>query len=109
MASISNPEPTSIDMKRQQWEKITGLYDKARQLEPDLRAAFLRDACGRDELLRREVESLLEHDRQAGSFLSAPALERVTGPLATEGPAHESPLGQDGMEISESMSSRRPP
>ena len=36
--------------------------------------AFLDQACAGDEPLRREVESLLEYDRQAGGILDQPAV-----------------------------------
>src|SRR6266581_9085943 len=39
---------------------------------PD-RAAFVREACGDDEVLQREVESLLALDGSAQNFLNAPA------------------------------------
>ncbi len=38
--------------------------------DPGRRAAYLDRACGRDTTLRREVESLLEADGQAGTFLA---------------------------------------
>jgi TolB-like protein/Tfp pilus assembly protein PilF len=42
---------------------------------PSDRAAFLTDACGGDQALRREVESLLARDDQVGSFIERPAAE----------------------------------
>lgn len=38
------------------------------------RAAFLIDACGSDEELRREAESLIARDRAAASFLEVPPM-----------------------------------
>jgi len=40
---------------------------------PDARQRFLEAACQGDPGLRREIELLLEHDREAGSFLDRPA------------------------------------
>ncbi len=37
---------------------------------------FLKQACGSNLELRREVESLIQADRAAGSFLETPAVER---------------------------------
>jgi WD40 repeat protein/serine/threonine protein kinase len=37
------------------------------------RQAFIASACGTDETLRREVEELLGHHQQLGSFLESPA------------------------------------
>src|ERR1051325_3461289 len=39
---------------------------------PD-RAAFVREACGDDDVLQREVESLLALDGSAQNFLNTPA------------------------------------
>jgi hypothetical protein len=51
------------------------------------RDAFLKDACGEDEALRRQVDILIEAHEQAGSFLEngvliAPTLDQPIG----EGP-----------------------
>ena len=40
--------------------RVRGLFDQVVELDPDERAARLREACSDDEALRREVESLLE-------------------------------------------------
>ncbi len=54
------------------------------EIEPDQRAAFLDRACGGDESLRREVESLLALDSQAENFIEAPALEIAAEMLGAE-------------------------
>jgi serine/threonine protein kinase len=54
---------------QQRWECIRDLLDSAAELAPERRSSFLAKACGDDELLRAEVEALLEHHEQAGSFL----------------------------------------
>src|SRR5204863_9751328 len=46
---------------------------------PSTREAFVREACGADDDLRREVESLLAARSDAGDFLSAPARTESTG------------------------------
>ena len=45
------------------------------------RAEFLDQACGDDANLRRQVEALLRHDADAGSFL-----EKRPNELQTRGP-----------------------
>src|SRR5437016_314252 len=57
--------------------------------DPAERDAYLCEACGQDEDLRRQVEALLGKHAQAGSFLESPA----PGPVATveEPPASEAP------------------
>ena len=50
--------------KPQQWGRIKELFGKALELGPAERSAFLRDACGADENLKAELESLLAaHDQ----------------------------------------------
>src|SRR5438552_12285847 len=41
----------------------------------DQRQAFISSACGTDEALRRDVEELLRHQQELGSFLESPAAE----------------------------------
>jgi eukaryotic-like serine/threonine-protein kinase len=49
--------------KPQQWGRIKELFGAAMERGPSERVAFLRDACGADENLRAEIESLLAaHD-----------------------------------------------
>jgi serine/threonine protein kinase len=65
-------------------EQISQVYQAALHKEAEQRLAFLTQACGGDEELRREVESLLAYQQQDQSFLSSPALAAVgrggTGP-----------------------------
>ncbi len=51
------------------------IFTAALELEdPAQRSAFLDAACGQDRELRAEVESLLKHDEEAGSFIEQPAV-----------------------------------
>jgi len=59
-------------MDSERWRRIESLYEAAVALEPDRRAAFLEESCSGEESLRREVESLLLHERTAGRFLEVP-------------------------------------
>jgi serine/threonine protein kinase len=54
------------------WRRVDELYHRALDQAPDERAAFLEGACGGDESLRREVESLLAQQVSTG-FLASPA------------------------------------
>jgi serine/threonine protein kinase/tetratricopeptide (TPR) repeat protein len=45
--------------KSEQWEKVKELFAAALERSSSQRTAFLRDACGENESLRGEVESLL--------------------------------------------------
>jgi WD40 repeat protein/serine/threonine protein kinase len=51
------------------------LQEAAEILDPAERAAYLEQACGGDEALRAEIESLLRAHQEAGTFLNSPAFE----------------------------------
>ncbi|MEZ4652515.1 MAG: serine/threonine-protein kinase [Candidatus Eisenbacteria bacterium] len=59
-------------------QRLREVFAEAMALEPANRAAFLLRACGPDEALRVEVESLLDAHERAGSFLESPALLDLT-------------------------------
>src|SRR5579864_3463643 len=71
-------------MESERLQKIEGLYHAARELAGNQRADFLREACGSDESLRREVESLLAYSDKAADFIELPAMELAAGELARE-------------------------
>jgi len=58
-------------MQADQWKKVEELFQAAITLPPEKRSAFLERACSGDPGLRTEVESLLNHDLSAGSFLDS--------------------------------------
>lgn len=60
-------------MTREEWAEVDRLYHAALDRHPSERAAFLCDACGRNDALRREVDSLLNYEPKAKGFLEAPA------------------------------------
>ena len=51
------------------WREIETLYHSACKRKPEERRAYLESACGGDESLRLEVESLLAHEELAATFL----------------------------------------
>ena len=57
------------------WQQVSRLYHDVLGRAEEERAAFLHEACGDDEALRREVESLLAQERSAEGFLSVPAVD----------------------------------
>ncbi len=59
--------------KSNRWLRIESLFYAALELQ-DGRAAFLDEACGGDDELRREVESLLHSSGQTMGFLQKPVL-----------------------------------
>jgi serine/threonine protein kinase/Tol biopolymer transport system component len=58
------------------WARLKEVFAGARALPADRRPTFLAEACGGDDALREEVESLLASDQRAKSFLEAPAVVR---------------------------------
>jgi tetratricopeptide (TPR) repeat protein/predicted Ser/Thr protein kinase len=67
----------------ERWLKIDFLYHSALERELSARAAFIEQACGEDEELRGEVESLLAESEGTEDFLEAPAVEVAARDLAT--------------------------
>jgi len=57
-------------MNQERWQRVEELFEAAAERGPEERAAFLEAACGADDELRREVESLLEHRQPTGRFIS---------------------------------------
>ncbi len=74
-------------MKPERWQQIDRLFQLAIELAPDERAAFIKSACGDDESLRRDVEALLASDREAESFIEAPAYT-IASPLIAGDETH---------------------
>jgi eukaryotic-like serine/threonine-protein kinase len=62
-------------MTPERYRRIGELYHSALELAPGERPPFLAGACGGDEELLREVESLIASHEQAGSFIESPAIE----------------------------------
>jgi serine/threonine-protein kinase len=62
-------------MDAERWGKIERIFHAVLEAEEGRRAAILEDSCAGDESLRREVESLLAHHQNAGSFIETPAFE----------------------------------
>ena len=56
-------------------ELVEQLFEAALALKPEEREAFLEQACGQDEELRRTVEALLVEDANAGSLLEHPPFD----------------------------------
>ena len=74
-------------MTPERWREVERVYQSTMDREPRLRAAFLSEACGSDQELRREVDSLLELNHSP-ALVDAPAWQAVPE-LLTE--AHSSP------------------
>ncbi len=62
-------------MTPERWQQVRGIFHSALQHAPAERSSFLTSACGGDEALRQEIESLLKADEKDGSFIDSPAYE----------------------------------
>ncbi len=71
-------------MTSDRWQQIEQLYHSALEREETQRATFLKEACGGDDALWQEVESLLAQEKGAEEFLETPALEVAAKALAQE-------------------------
>ncbi len=69
-------------MEDGRWRKVTGIFEAACAIEPAGRAAYLSEACGGEDAVRVEVESLLAAHEAAGAFLETPALATDAAVLA---------------------------
>src|SRR5262245_10738029 len=69
-------------MNADQWQKAKDIFAAALDCDPGSRHALLRDACGVDESLRRELESLLAAYETSGG-LSMPAWLDLAGATPT--------------------------
>ncbi|MCA8962453.1 MAG: serine/threonine protein kinase, partial [Planctomycetes bacterium] len=58
--------------------RVEELFEAARRIDPERRAAYLDDHCDGDEGLRDEVLSLLEFDRPSGTILDSAVFQRET-------------------------------
>jgi len=75
------------------WEQVEQLYHATLEKAINERAAFLANASGGDEELRREVESLLAFEQRAEQFIESPAVE-VAGRLMAQKPRAKVSVGQ---------------
>jgi serine/threonine protein kinase/Tol biopolymer transport system component len=73
-------------MKPERWRQVDQLFQAALERAPEDRSAFINEACGDDDSLRREVEALLAADGEAGSLIETPAYA-VAAPLIAGGDA----------------------
>jgi eukaryotic-like serine/threonine-protein kinase len=69
-------------MTPKQLTNIEDVFHRALELSGEARVRFLADACGDNEALRREIESLLEYKERTQSPLKAPVVDEVFRALA---------------------------
>ena len=93
-------------MDSERWQNVERLYHATLECEESQRDAFLTRACGGDEALRREVESLVSYGNRTGKFIEGSALEVVAPALAGE-EASEADRASDECAIIEKMIGKR--
>jgi hypothetical protein len=62
---MATPSPFTPE----EWSRIEVILDEVLELDPEARQAALDRACGGDTRLRAHVESLVEADARASTFL----------------------------------------
>jgi predicted ATPase/tRNA A-37 threonylcarbamoyl transferase component Bud32 len=60
-------------MEPELWRQVEQLFHAALKVEESEREEFVRQACAENDELRREVQSLLAHHHEGGSFIETPA------------------------------------
>ena len=71
-------------MRSEQWQVIEELYHSASNLPEAQRGSFLQRACGEDQDLLLELESLLRHGDTPQSFLDTAAIAIVAKAIAAD-------------------------
>jgi predicted ATPase len=72
------------------WRRVEEICQKALDVDESRRAHFLDSACGNDDELRREVEGLLAHEKQAEEFIKSSAMQVAGRLLAKDAPSENS-------------------
>ena len=75
--SLKGADRPSTPMTPERWRVVEAIIRASLSCEPARRDAFVQQACGDDEELRLEVESLLAAHDRTGDFLDRPAAERL--------------------------------
>jgi Tol biopolymer transport system component/predicted Ser/Thr protein kinase len=78
-------ETRNVGMTPNRFQEAKRLYNSALEREPVDREAYLAEACGGDELLRQEVESLFNCRSEAQEFFKLPAVQARAAAVAREG------------------------
>src|SRR5262249_6989287 len=97
--AVSGTDSLNPDMDVERWRHVERLLQSALDLPPEEHDAFLKRSCAGDDALEREVRGLLRSAREAGGFLSGPAIEVAARVVAHhEGdrvtPGDSGPVGQ---------------
>ena len=85
-------------MDQQRWEQIEDLLQRALDLKPAERSAFLEKICAADTDLRSKVEALLAREVDARSFLESPAVAHIAEQFIDSATTPPSQIGRYQVE-----------
>lgn len=71
-------------MNEEQWQKVKDIFESALRQTPENRQKFLREICGDDKNLLKEVESLLLSFGSIGGFLEKTAVAEVAEEIVSQ-------------------------
>src|SRR5258708_1026169 len=71
-------------MDSERWQQFKQIFQAVLDLPLADRAAYVQEACGQDEELRRDIVSLLESEERSADFLGEAAVEYVSGAFADD-------------------------
>src|SRR5579863_1555570 len=91
-----------MEFSAENWERAKNLFDKALELDPSQRSAYLAENCS-DNTLRGQVEQLLLNYQKAGSLLDDPVFD----PSVPEGPG-KLPTPQHKIHLAETINTVQP-
>jgi eukaryotic-like serine/threonine-protein kinase len=83
----SKPKTSNLKTKKmadENWERVREIFHSALSRQPEERQNFVNEACGKDERLRAEVESLLSSHDSADGFMETPAVAKVAEVIGAE-------------------------
>jgi tRNA A-37 threonylcarbamoyl transferase component Bud32 len=78
MSDSLRADRPSSPMTPERWRVVDAILRASLSCEPARRDAFVEQACGDDDEIRREVASLLAAHDRAGDFLDRPAAEQIS-------------------------------
>lgn len=73
-----------MNMKPERWQMLDQLFHSALECPSDERESFVAEACQGDDAMCHELQSMIAHHRQAGSFIERPAYEVAAEALADD-------------------------
>jgi serine/threonine-protein kinase len=79
MSDSSRADRPATPVTPERWRVIDAILRAALSCDPTHRDAFVAQACGEDEEIRREVASLLAAHDRTGAFLDRSAAEQFVG------------------------------